>query len=352
MARIRLEDVSRQYGEAVALQATDLEIGEGEFVTLLGPSGCGKTTTLRIVAGFVRPSQGRVFLGGQDVTDLPPQKRNVGMVFQDYALFPHLTVAQNIGFGLAARGAKRAAIAARVEALLDLVQLGAMADRRPNQLSGGQQQRVALARAIAHPPSVLLMDEPFAALDRQLRESLQLELRRIQRTLGVTTLFVTHDHGEALSLSDRVAIMNGGQVLQIGAPQSVYRRPESRFVATFLGEMNLCAAEILGQDGDWIRIQAAGRVLRAPLSQQEGPVDLGVRPEHLAIVQGDANPRSFNRVEGEITGLIFQGGRSKLIARIADSSWSLEVFDDVNAPVEGDRVSLEWDPADTLVLAR
>jgi putative spermidine/putrescine transport system ATP-binding protein len=349
LARIKLEGVSRQYGEAIVLQPTDLEIGEGEFVTLLGPSGCGKTTTLRIVAGFVRPSEGRIFLSGQDVTDLPPQKRNVGMVFQDYALFPHLTVAQNIGFGLAARGAKPAAIAERVEALLDLVQLGPLAHRRPAQLSGGQQQRVALARAIAHPPSVLLMDEPFAALDRQLREALQLELRRIQRTLGVTTLFVTHDHGEALSLSDRVAIMSGGRILQMGTPQSVYRQPTSRFAARFLGDVNLAEGKIVGGEGEWVLVEAAGRVLRAPQRAFEGPIDLGVRPEHLMIVGRDPELRLRNRLDAEIASRIFQGGRLKLVARIAGAAWTLEVPDDANAPVEGDHIVLGWDPTDTLV---
>jgi ABC-type Fe3+/spermidine/putrescine transport system ATPase subunit len=193
------------------------------------------------------------------------------------------------------------------------------------------------------------MDEPFAALDRQLREALQLELRRIQRTLGVTTLFVTHDHGEALSLSDRVAIMSGGRILQMGTPQSVYRQPTSRFAARFLGDVNLAEGKIVGGEGEWVLVEAAGRVLRAPQRAFEGPIDLGVRPEHLMIVGRDPELRLRNRLDAEIASRIFQGGRLKLVARIAGAAWTLEVPDDANAPVEGDHIVLGWDPTDTLV---
>jgi spermidine/putrescine ABC transporter ATP-binding subunit len=350
VAKIQLEEVFRTYDDAVALQPTTLEIAEGEFVTLLGPSGCGKTTTLRIVAGFVRPSGGRVWLGGEDVTERPPQKRNVGMVFQDYALFPHLTVAENVGFGLKARGVKAKAIADRVDEMLELVQLSSLALRRPAQLSGGQQQRVALARAIAHPPSVLLMDEPFSALDRQLRESMQVELRRIQRSVGITTLFVTHDHAEALTLSDRIVVMDGGRVQQAGDPETIYRRPVSRFVAQFLGPLNLLDGVTAGRDANWSRVSVDGQCLRVPLSDADGSVSLGVRPEHLSLLGAGADAGLNNRIPARVTSRIFQGGKFKLIVAVAGKDWTLETAADAAAPVEGDIITLIWRPEDSLVL--
>ncbi|MBM3525134.1 MAG: ABC transporter ATP-binding protein, partial [Alphaproteobacteria bacterium] len=235
MADVVLENVSKSFGSVRAVDGFSLVVKEGELLTLLGPSGCGKTTTLRMVAGFFLPSAGRILIGGQDVTTLPPRKRNLGMVFQDYALFPHLTVADNIAFGLRERGAAKEQIRKRVGELLDLIRLPGVEGRYPRELSGGQQQRVALARALAYSPSVLLMDEPFGALDLKLREAMQVELHRILRELKITTIFVTHDQGEAMSLSDRIVVMLDGRAQQIGAPEELYARPATAFVAHFVG---------------------------------------------------------------------------------------------------------------------
>src|SRR5689334_6661740 len=229
MSRIRFESVSKAYGETTALDGFDLDVGEGEFLALLGPSGCGKTTALRLLAGFLQPTAGRILVDDRDVSALPAHKRNAGMVFQDYALFPHMTVEDNIAFGLHERGQKGAVTAKRVAELLDLVRLAGMGRRYPGELSGGQQQRVALARALAFGPSVLLMDEPFGALDLKLREAMQAELVQIQRQLGITTIFVTHDQAEAMAMADRIAVMNRGRIAQLGTPENVYDRPSNSF---------------------------------------------------------------------------------------------------------------------------
>ncbi len=232
---LRLDGVTRRFGAVTALHEAWLRVAEGEFVTLLGPSGCGKTTLLNLIAGFLDADGGEIFVGGRLVTQTPVWERDIGLVFQSYALFPHMDVARNVGYGLRARGVDAAEAAKRVAEALALVRLSALADRRPRQLSGGQQQRVALARALVISPRLLLLDEPFSALDRNLRAEMQVELKEIQRRLGVTTIFVTHDQGEAMSMSDRVAIMSEGRILQIGAPEEIYRRPAHRFVAGFIG---------------------------------------------------------------------------------------------------------------------
>ena len=225
MSNVSLRGVTVRYSQVTALYPLDLDIAQGEFLTLLGPSGCGKTTTLRLIAGFIAPNAGKILFDGEDVSRVPPNRRQIGMVFQDYALFPHMTIAENIGFGLRERGASRGAIARRVRELLALIHLPDVADRHPSQLSGGQRQRVALARAVAHPPRVLLMDEPLGALDVKLREAMQVEIRTIQRALGITTIFVTHDQAEAMSLSDRIVVMNHGRVVQMGTARDLYERP-------------------------------------------------------------------------------------------------------------------------------
>ncbi|HZS65487.1 MAG TPA: ABC transporter ATP-binding protein [Burkholderiales bacterium] len=242
MAELRLAGLEKRYGATVAVAGVDLEVREGEFMTLLGPSGCGKTTTLGLIAGFFPPSRGEIFVGGRDVAGLPPFRRDIGVVFQDYALFPHLSAADNVAFGLRMRNLPAAEIAARVREALGLVQLSGLGARRPLELSGGQRQRVALARALVIRPTVLLLDEPLSNLDLKLREEMRVEIAGLQRRLRITTVFVTHDQGEALVMSDRIAVMNAGRIEQVGAPAEIYERPASRFVAEFIGRMNFFAA--------------------------------------------------------------------------------------------------------------
>src|SRR5690606_30639065 len=250
MSDIVLRSVSKSYGSKAitAVNAVDISVAEGEFVVLLGPSGCGKTTTLRMIAGFVDPTSGQILFGGRDVTNVPPRLRNVGMVFQNYALFPNMTVADNIAFGPRQRGMGRSVIDQRVSELLQLVQLESRRDYLPQELSGGQQQRVALARALAFSPSVLLLDEPLGALDVQLRETMQDELRRIQQSLGITTVLVTHDQHEAMALADRIVIMADGVIQQIGSPKALYQQPANRFVADFLGKSNFLNGVLTRRD--------------------------------------------------------------------------------------------------------
>ena len=235
---LRLAGIEKRYGATVAVAGIDLEVREGEFVTLLGPSGCGKTTTLGLIAGFFPPTRGEIYLKGRPVANLPPFRRDIGVVFQDYALFPHMTAGENVAFGLKMRDLKKAEIEQRVREALDLVQLAGLAERRPLELSGGQRQRVALARALVIRPAVLLLDEPLSNLDLKLREEMRVEIAGLQRRLGITTVFVTHDQGEALVMSDRIAVMNAGRIEQIGRPAEIYEQPATRFVAEFIGRMN------------------------------------------------------------------------------------------------------------------
>ena len=339
MSRVDLHGVSRTYGATTALHQTDLAVAEGEFLTLLGPSGCGKTTTLRMVAGFVAPSTGRIRIDDEDVTRLPPNRRRIGMVFQDYALFPHMTVAENIAFALRERRVQRQAIGARVAELLELIHLPETAARYPAQLSGGQQQRVALARAIAHPPRVLLMDEPLSALDLKLREAMQTELRRIQRALGITTIFVTHDQAEAMSLSDTIAIMSQGRIVQRGTAQDIYDHPANRFVASFVGQINVLPANVLGPDG--VAAQVAGQVMAIPRSIP-GPATIGVRPHDIGFTAAG--------LPGTVLSRRFGGSLWQVHVQVAGADWLLETRPGDGVPAEGTAVHLAW-PADrTLVL--
>jgi putative spermidine/putrescine transport system ATP-binding protein len=273
---VHLDHVRRQFGDVVALDDLDLEIASGEFVALLGPSGCGKTTGLRILAGFERPDAGRVLLDGHDITNLPPNKREMGMVFQAYSLFPNLSLTDNVAFGLRMRGRTADARRARARELLDLVGLADAADRYPHQLSGGQQQRVALARAIAIEPRVLLLDEPLSALDARVRATLRVEIRRLQQELGITTLFVTHDQSEALSMADRVGVMNQGHLEQLAEPREIYRRPSTPFVATFVGTVNRLRGR-LGSDGA-VEVLGQRAAALVPDGLAAGDVDVLVRP--------------------------------------------------------------------------
>jgi spermidine/putrescine ABC transporter ATP-binding subunit len=316
MARavVELKGCTREYGALRAVDALDLAVLEGEFLSLLGPSGCGKTTTLNLIAGFVPPTAGRIFIDGEDVTSRPPHLRGLGVVFQSYALFPHLTVFENVAFGLRERRVPAAEVAQRVGEALALVRLEGRERQRPAQLSGGMQQRVALARALVYRPRVLLLDEPLAALDKRLREEMRVELRTIQRTIGITTVFVTHDQAEALGLSDRIAVMQGGRIEQLGAPREIYERPATRFVADFIGASTMLRGRAVSgelvtvTEGVTLRV-AAGRALRLGAE-----VELAIRPERVRLATGPGD----NVVEAEIDTLVYQGAQTELTARLVD----------------------------------
>jgi len=283
---VRLESIRHRYGDAFAVDDVSLSIEPGELVALLGPSGCGKTTLLRIVAGLLRQSEGRVRVGGDVVDALPPNERGAGIVFQSYALFPHMTVAANVGYGLRARGAPVAECERVVGGMLELVRMSGFDARFPRELSGGQQQRVALARTLAVRPKVLLLDEPFAALDKNLRLDMQIEIRRIQRELGVTSILVTHDQEEAMSMADRIAVMNAGRVEQFDTPEGVYDQPQTQFVATFIGTANLLPGRLeRGPGGFSVSADGGGRIglARAAPCSRDGAVWVAARPEHLTI---------------------------------------------------------------------
>ncbi len=284
---VRLDGVLKRFGESVALHQISLTIEEGEFITLLGPSGCGKTTLLNLMAGFTETDGGEIFIDGEPVTEVPPYQREIGIVFQNYALFPHMSVEKNVGYGLRMRGVPKAEIAERVKNALALVKLADYGQRKPRELSGGQQQRVALARALVIRPKVLLLDEPFSALDKNLRLSMQVELKAIQRKLGVTTVFVTHDQGEALSMSDRIVVMSAGHVRQIGSPHLVYHHPADPFVAGFVGDVNILPGVYAGRDNTAI-IELGGNRVRLPAERVKANVgerlDVYLRPENIRLV--------------------------------------------------------------------
>ncbi|MDO9712604.1 ABC transporter ATP-binding protein [Paracraurococcus lichenis] len=320
-AAVTLRDLEKRYGPVGAVAGVSIDIRGGEFLTLLGPSGSGKTTTLMMLAGFETPNAGDIAIDGASVVDLPPHRRNIGMVFQNYALFPHLTVAENIGFPLKQRGVPKAERARLVGEALDLVRLPGYGARYPRQLSGGQQQRVALARAIVFRPRLLLMDEPLGALDKQLREALQIEMRRLHGELGITFVYVTHDQAEALTMSDRIAVMNEGRVAQLGTPEALYDRPASRFVAGFIGETNLLPAVPRGaQDGLGL-VEAAGALLRVGSTQPVGPAMLAVRPERLRFA-GSPGPGSGpeNRLAVTVTEAVFLGESRRYLLAASDGT--------------------------------
>ncbi|MFJ6633020.1 ABC transporter ATP-binding protein [Streptomyces sp. NPDC091376] len=309
---VRLSGISKTYSSFTAVHPLDLTVPEGSFFALLGASGCGKTTTLRMIAGLEDPTTGTVFLGDKDVTDLPPYKRPVNTVFQSYALFPHLTIYENVAFGLRRRGVK--SVKKQVGEMLDLVQLGDFAQRKPHQLSGGQQQRVAVARALINHPQVLLLDEPLGALDLKLRRQMQLELKRIQTEVGITFIHVTHDQEEAMTMADTVAVMNGGRVEQLGAPAELYENPQTTFVANFLGTSNLIEAEVAEATATEVVVTAADAKLRLPAGRcatqprTGGKLLVGVRPEKISLAHADD--------AGDIAA-----GRNRFTGKIADSSF-------------------------------
>src|SRR3954465_10891651 len=310
MAGVVLDEVHKVYGDTVAVRSVDLQVAPGEFVTLLGPSGCGKTTCLRMVAGFVEPTAGRIMMAGRDVTHVPPHRRDTGMVFQSYALFPHKTVAANVAFGMRVRGVSRSETDERTREALRLVRLEQLAHRYPSELSGGQKQRVALARAVVIRPQVLLLDEPLGALDLKLREELQVEIKRVQSTLGITTMFVTHDQGEALGMSDRVAVMRGGEIVQIDTPTALYERPNSMYVANFVGRTNLIEVVLKDREGDNMRVEANGATFSVVAGQDANFAFgerclLATRPEHFVIGQNDGNVLTANVLDVSYRGSIW-----------------------------------------------
>jgi ABC-type Fe3+/spermidine/putrescine transport system ATPase subunit len=314
MATVHLRSIGKRFGETIAVDDVTLDVADGEFVTLLGPSGCGKTTTLRIIAGLVEPTSGRVFFDDRDMTYLPPRARNIGFVFQTPALFPHMSVADNVGFGLSVKGQKKAAIAVRVEEMLGMVGLGAYGARLPAQLSGGQQQRVALARVLATDPTVLLFDEPLSALDKNLRDSLKYSILDLQRRTGKTAIYVTHDQSEAFAISDRIVVMNSGRIEQIGTQTDIYLQPQTPYVAEFIGANNGLRGTITGRDGEgddarWV-IEAQGRTIRGAdrpgLSMGQSVVAY-IRPEDIEILEDGRGDAFVNVIEGTIDRVIFEG---------------------------------------------
>ncbi len=346
---IHLEGLSKSYLNTFgAVNEVTLEIQEGEYVCFLGPSGSGKTTTLRMIAGYVEPTAGRVILDGKDITRLPPQRRNMGMVFQSYALFPHMTVAENIAFPLKVRKLPEATIQTRVREMLELVRLPDVARRRPSQLSGGQQQRVALARVLAFHPRILLLDEPLGALDVKLREHMQLELKEIQRKLGITTIHVTHDQEEALSLADRVVVMDKGWVMQFASPLELYERPASSFVADFVGKINLWPATLVAAEGETalVRVDGTDQVFTVPRDRVVSTrLTLGIRPEHLQIVPAEDAP-----LRGLVQKTKFVGSEQFCFVRVAEGL-SLLARDRGLSCREGDPVGLRWQPERVHVFA-
>ena len=313
---LSINGISKSFGPMQVVRNADIEVGRGEFVSFLGPSGCGKTTILRMVAGFETPSTGSISIDGRDITYLKPSQRNIGMVFQSYALFPNLTVAGNIGFGLRVAGVGRAEIDQRVKEMLALIGLPQLADRFPWQLSGGQQQRVALARAIAPRPSVLLLDEPLSALDAKIRVSLREEIRAIQQELGITTIFVTHDQGEALSMADRIAVFNDGRIMQTGTPEEIYRRPRTRFVVDFVGSSNVLSPQLterLAGVAEWSSL----------------------RPEDIRL--GDEGGH-----EATVTGTSFLGSATRLTLDVAGEKISVLLPSGARVPAQGESVRISW----------
>jgi ABC-type Fe3+/spermidine/putrescine transport system ATPase subunit len=326
--RLKVENVRKHFDRVAAVDGVSLAVEDGEFMALLGPSGCGKTTLLRLIAGFMLPDAGRIFSTGRDISDLPPYRRRFGVVFQNYALFPHMTVLENVGYGLKVRGRGRAQASAQARAALDRVGLRHAEDRFPAQLSGGQQQRVALARAIVIEPELLLLDEPLSALDKNLREEMQVELRLLQQRIGIATVFVTHDQEEAMTLSDRIAVMRAGSIQQMGTPREVYDRPDSMFVATFLGTTNLLPGRVVAVEHGMVRLQVDGTVLSARGTGVVGEeARLAMRPESLRLSgQGPGLP-------GTIKDVLFQGhrlivlfataGGAELRAFVPPGGWNL-----------------------------
>ena len=360
MSDVRLENVSKSFRDMNAVDNLSLTVEEGEFFSLLGPSGCGKTTTLRMIGGFEDPTEGKIQLGGKEVSNLPPYKRDVNTVFQSYALFPHLSIHENIAYGLKRRKVAKDEIGPRVDEMIKLVDLEGFADRRPNQLSGGQQQRVALARALVNRPQLLLLDEPLGALDLKLRKQMQIELKRIQSEVGITFIYVTHDQEEAMTMSDRLAVMNAGKMEQVGAPQQVYELPATEFVASFLGASNLLDGEVETSNGEFSKVRLrSGDVLTVPterLPAKTGAVRIGVRPEKLNIKRSDDQPPAGNdnSVQATVVVSTYTGVGTTYECRTDDGAKIVAYLQNVStarAPAAaGTKVLLSWHPQHTFAV--
>lgn len=354
MSSVTLNKIVKRFGTFTAVHRSSLEIPEGAFVTLLGPSGCGKTTNLRMIAGLLDPTEGEILIGGKRVNDVPIHKRNLGLVFQNYALFPHKTVAENVAFGLKYRNVPSSDIPRRVQEALDLVQLPNVGDRYPKALSGGQQQRIALARAIVIEPDVLLLDEPLSALDANLREDMRVELKRIQERIGVTTVFVTHDQSEALAMSDQIVVMSEGRVEQVGAPEEVYNTPASEFVAQFLGASNILAARGAVSGGAvTLHEKTFGTVpippAKAPRITTEGPAKLVVRAEKLVLSTSPA-PDGVISVPATVQTVDYQGQSVRYFVKAGDTQLqAINMIDGHPFPV-GTKVNLHLRPQDCAAL--
>jgi spermidine/putrescine transport system ATP-binding protein len=357
---VRLVQVTKAFGDVLAVDHVDLEVHDGEFFSLLGPSGCGKTTTLRMIGGFEQPTSGLIELQGTDVTWLPPYRRHVNTVFQSYALFPHLTIFENVAFGLRRSGVKDKDIRQRVTDMLKLVELPGFERRKPTQISGGQAQRVALARALINRPAVLLLDEPLGALDLKLRKQMQVELKRIQQEVGITFIYVTHDQEEAMTMSNRIAVMNRGRYEQLGDPETLYERPSTRFVAGFLGASNLLGGTCEGADGTFGTIRLRdGSTVRAQAASVYGRsnVDVGIRPEKIRLHRdGDPTPDGFNHLDGTVVDTSYLGVSTQYIvetrggARVSVYEQNIERTTMAELWGRGDTVHLTWSPDHTFVV--
>jgi putative spermidine/putrescine transport system ATP-binding protein len=344
MATVELQNVTKAYGDVVAVADLSLRIEHGEFVALLGPSGCGKTTTLQMLAGFVEATSGDIRIDGKQMRGIPPHKRNIGVVFQSYALFPHLTVLDNVGFGLKMRNVERGQIAARVSRALDLVQLTSLDQRYPKELSGGQQQRVALARALVIEPSVLLLDEPLSNLDANLREQMRFEIREIQKRIGITTVFVTHDQNEAMAAADRLVVMSKGEIRQVGSAREIYETPKDLFVAGFIGQANLLRGKVTAvRNGEADLAIAAGGVVTA---RHDGSAKVGesrtlsLRPEDLRFA-ADQDP-SMNNVAGTVVRVNYLGASVNAGVRVGETNLVVSVPRGERTAVEGEQVFIRW----------
>ena len=347
---IRLTDVDKSFDDERVVKKLNLDVEEGEFLTMLGPSGCGKTTTLRMIAGFEVPTSGQIFLEGEDVDDKKPNERNVNTVFQNYALFPHMNVFDNIAFGLVEKKVKKDEIRRRVEEMIKLVQLDGMEKRMPAQMSGGQKQRVAIARALVNRPKVLLLDEPLGALDLKLRKQMQGELKALQRQLGITFIYVTHDQEEALTMSDRIAVMNRGRLEQVGTPEEVYNHPETKFVADFIGESNIIEGYIENMTDDSIEVtmESGKAVIQETGYRMEEMVYLCIRPENLKI---STEPRVGFRFRGQVREHIFIGSTNKTMIEMPNGQMLKAVTpaEDELIPV-GTAVNVFWNPGKAVVM--
>jgi spermidine/putrescine transport system ATP-binding protein len=345
---VRLDRVTKNFDDVVAVDDLSLEIPRGSFFALLGPSGCGKTTTLRMIGGFEEPTAGAIYLGDREVSGTPPYKRDVNTVFQSYALFPHLSIFENVAFGLRRKGTRGGNLKGKVEEMLDLVQLSGYGKRKPRQLSGGQQQRVALARALVNSPRVLLLDEPLGALDLKLRKEMQLFIKALQHDVGITFIHVTHDQEEAMTMADRIAVMHDGRIEQLGTPDELYERPQTAFVASFLGISNLLAGTIAGPDEVRLEDGTTVHVRNGSLNGRTGRVAVGIRPEKIR--PDDHDP---NRLPGKVKERAYIGVSTQYIVETRNGNITVVVLNDRPGTVPlgpGDRLTLSWDPEATFVV--